>query len=115
MAVASTTGGSSGRHGRRVRAPSRMGTLVGLIGLAVAVAIARTTGAGWTSSLGAGLLLGLGLYLFAADKQKGWGDLVQGIMVGVGVAIALMAVQRDAEQREDQRQEKEAATRQKAA
>ena len=41
----------------------------------------------------------MALYLWAQDSDKGWGDLGENIMVGVVVAIALMAVQRDADER----------------
>jgi uncharacterized protein YjbI with pentapeptide repeats len=43
--------------------------------------------------------LAAGLYLWVRDEHKGWGDLGEGIMVSVIVAIALMAVQRDADDR----------------
>ena len=65
----------------------------------IATGVGRATGAGWLPALGLGALLGGGLYLFARDEKKGWGDLGQGIMVSVVVAIALLAVQRDADER----------------
>jgi uncharacterized protein YjbI with pentapeptide repeats len=73
--------------------------LVSLVGLVVALVVGRATGAGWLPSIGLAVLLGIGLYLWARDEHKGWGDLGQGIMVSVVVAIALMAVQRDADER----------------
>jgi uncharacterized protein YjbI with pentapeptide repeats len=78
---------------------SLVGVVVALSGAVAAAVIGRVTGAGWAAALGLGLLLGAGLYLWAHDEKKGWGDLGEGIAVSVVVAIALMSVQRDADER----------------
>lgn len=75
------------------------GVVVALVGAAITTVVGRATGAGWLPAIGLAVLLGVGLYLWARDKDKGWGDLGEGIMVSVSVAIALMAVQRDADDR----------------
>lgn len=76
-----------------------MGIAVALVGMIAAIAIGRATGAGWLPAIGPAVILGVGLYLWERDDDKGWGDLGEGLMVGVIVAIALMAVQRDADER----------------
>lgn len=73
--------------------------MIACVGAAIATVVGRATGAGWLPAIGLAILLGVGLYLWARDKDKGWGDLGEGIMVSVTVAIALMAVQRDADDR----------------
>lgn len=78
---------------------SLTGVVVALVGAAIATVVGRATGAGWLPAIGLAVLLGVGLYLWARDADKGWGDLGEGIMVSVTVAIALMAVQRDADDR----------------
>src|SRR5215216_2825409 len=75
------------------------GVVAAVVGAAVTTMIGRATGAGWDAAIGLGGLLGGGLYLWAADRKKGWGDLGEGIFVSVVVAVALMAVQRDADER----------------
>jgi uncharacterized protein YjbI with pentapeptide repeats len=94
-------GWKSLRAAKRLRSDrvSLHGLGVGLAGAVLAAIVGRATGAGWLSAIGLAALLGFGLYLWARDKDKGWGDLGQGILVGVVVAIALMSVQRDADQR----------------
>jgi hypothetical protein len=60
------------------------------------------------AALGLAALLTVGLYLWAADDKKSWGDLGEGVCVSVIVAIALMALQRDADEttrQADQRRE----------
>jgi hypothetical protein len=78
---------------------SPIGVSVALVGVALTTVVGRATGASWLPAVGLALLLGIGLYLWARDEEKGWGDLGEGIMVSVIVAIALMAVQRDADDR----------------
>jgi uncharacterized protein YjbI with pentapeptide repeats len=68
-------------------------------GALLATAVGRAAGAGWLSALGLATLFGVGLCLWIRDPNKGWGDLGQGVMVSVAVAVALMAVQRDADDR----------------
>jgi uncharacterized protein YjbI with pentapeptide repeats len=69
------------------------------IGMAVAAVVARADGSGWGPATALALLLGLGIYIWMTDEAKSWGDLGQGIVVGVFVAIALLAVQHDADTR----------------
>jgi uncharacterized protein YjbI with pentapeptide repeats len=95
---ASSNAPSGPRHLRTDRI-SVTGVVVALVGAAIATVVGRATGAGWLPAIGLAVLLGVGLYLWARDKDKGWGDLGEGIMVSVTVAIALMAVQRDADDR----------------
>ena len=98
--MASASGATPPRR-RRLRSPTRLsipGVLVAAAGAAAAIFVSRATGAGWLPALGLAALLAGGLYLFARDEKKGWGDLGEGVMVSVIVAIALMAVQRDAEE-----------------
>jgi uncharacterized protein YjbI with pentapeptide repeats len=93
--------GSTRTHRRRLRSLARRnvpGVLAAAAGAALAVIVSRATGAGWLPALGLALLLAIGLYLFARDEKKGWGDLGEGVIVSVIVAIALLAVQRDAEE-----------------
>jgi hypothetical protein len=103
--------GSAGDHGSS-DPPSERGTaapwtdrvhgagiLVGFVGAAVAVSVGRGTGAGWGAALGLAALLGGGLYVWSADEKKSWGDIGAGMFVSVVVAIALMAVQRDTQER----------------
>lgn len=78
--------------------PNISGIAAALAGAVPAFLVSRATGAGWLPALGLALLLAVALYVFACDTTKGWGDLAEGVMVSVLVAIALMAVQRDAEE-----------------
>jgi uncharacterized protein YjbI with pentapeptide repeats len=80
---------------------SLSGVVFGLASAALAVGICRVTGTGWIAAIGLAVLLGAAIYLWAGDENKGWGDLGQGMVIGVVVAISLMAVQRDAETRRE--------------
>jgi uncharacterized protein YjbI with pentapeptide repeats len=90
---------------------SGLGIVVAGLGGLLAAAVCRATGAGWGAALALGAVLGVGLYLWTADAKKSLGDLGAGIFVSVVVAIALMAVQRDA----DKRQRSADASRQRNA
>jgi uncharacterized protein YjbI with pentapeptide repeats len=82
----------------------------------IVLLLSRATGGGWPASVGLGALFGAGAFLWAIDRAKSWGGLGQGILLGVGVALALLWVQRDAdnhiravsEQRDDQLREADA-------
>jgi uncharacterized protein YjbI with pentapeptide repeats len=67
--------------------------------LIAAVVAARLLGGGWAAALGLGALLALGTYLWLEDERRQASDLGQGILVSVLVALAFLAVQRDAEER----------------
>ena len=69
--------------------------------------VARATGTGWVAAIGLAVLLGVGIYLWGHDQTKGWGDLGQGIFVSGVVAIALLAVQRDADTRRENAAERQ--------
>jgi uncharacterized protein YjbI with pentapeptide repeats len=72
--------------------------------VAAAVIASRAAGAGWLPAIGLGVLLGISVLLWSADPSKSWGDLGQGIMVSVVVAIALLAIQNDIEDRSKRRE-----------
>ena len=78
---------------------SRQGIAIGIVGSGAARVVARATGAGWLPALALAVVLGLGLVLWGSDEEKSWGDVGQGIVVSVIVALALLAVQRDAADR----------------
>ena len=75
------------------------GPYIALVAGLGASALSRLVDAGWIPALGLGALLGVGVLLWAADPAKSWGDLGQGIMVSVIVAIGLLAVQNDLDDR----------------
>src|SRR4051794_31042206 len=65
---------------------SLLGILAGLAGAIAAGVFGRLTGAGSAASLGLAVVLGVGLYLLAADEKKTIGDLGEGIVVSAVVA-----------------------------
>jgi hypothetical protein len=62
---------------------SLVGVLVALAGTVLATVVGRATGAGWLPAVGLGIILGVELYLWARDEDKGWGDLGEGIRPNV--------------------------------
>jgi hypothetical protein len=70
-----------------------------LVAAFAALAVSRFVDAGWFPSIALASLLGVSVLLWATDASKSWGDLAQGIMVSVVVAIALIAVQKDLDDR----------------
>jgi uncharacterized protein YjbI with pentapeptide repeats len=46
-----------------------------------------------------GILVAVGVLLWLIDPNKDWGDLGQGLLVGIVVSLVLLFVQRDADQR----------------
>jgi uncharacterized protein YjbI with pentapeptide repeats len=93
----------------RFRRLSVRGLVGAVCAAAVAFAVARTTGAGQAAATGLALLLGAGAYMWAVDDSKSWGDLGQGILISVVVAIALMSVQHDSDERLRSLEERRAA------
>jgi uncharacterized protein YjbI with pentapeptide repeats len=67
--------------------------------MVVTVALARSLDAGWLAAIGLGVLLAAGVFLWAEDDRRQAGDVGQGVIVSVVVALAILAVQRDAEER----------------
>jgi uncharacterized protein YjbI with pentapeptide repeats len=61
--------------------------------------VARSVGSGWFAAIGLGGLCGVGLFLWALDANKSWGNLGEGLLVSVVVAVVLLVVQNDADER----------------
>jgi uncharacterized protein YjbI with pentapeptide repeats len=76
----------------------RQSLAVAFLGGALASFVALQTGAHVPASAGLGALFAVGVYVFARDEKKSWGDFGQGISISVIVAIALLAVQHDSQQ-----------------
>jgi hypothetical protein len=67
---------------------------------AVVALVAWSQGAGWPAAGTLGVLFAGGVYAwYAATEPKKWSDLGQGILIGVLVSLALLVVQRGADQR----------------
>jgi uncharacterized protein YjbI with pentapeptide repeats len=60
---------------------------------------AAFAGASWIAMIALGALVSLGVYLWLIDDRKSWGDLGQGLLVGIVVSLVILYVQHDADQR----------------
>jgi uncharacterized protein YjbI with pentapeptide repeats len=69
-----------------------------LVGGALVAWIAHAIGARWIAVLTLGILFTIGACLWLIDSKRRPGELGQGVFVGVVVSLALLVVQRDADQ-----------------
>ena len=81
------------------REPARLAAAAAAGGVLLGGGVARSVGSGWPAAVGLGVLCGLGLFLWALDANKSWGNLGEGLLVSVVVAVVLLVVQNDADQR----------------
>lgn len=89
----------TGRFFSKQREPPRLALAAAVGGVLLGGGVARSVGAGWPAAFGLGGLCGAGLFLWALDANKSWGNLGEGLLVSVVVAVVLLVVQNDADQR----------------
>jgi uncharacterized protein YjbI with pentapeptide repeats len=82
-----------------LRRPTMELLVVAAISGVLVAAVAFAVGGRWLPALGVGAVLALGIYLWASGESRSWGDIGQGILTSVVVAVALLAVQRGADER----------------
>jgi uncharacterized protein YjbI with pentapeptide repeats len=78
---------------------SRVVPLAAVAAGAAALLAALQIGASAWAAIGLALLFGVSAALFAQDRTKDWGDFGEALMVSAMVGIAILAVQRGADDR----------------
>ena len=81
------------------REPASLAIAAAVCGAIVGGFVARSVGSGRVAAIGLGALFGAGLFLWALDANKSWGNLGEGLLVSVVVAVVLLVVQNDADER----------------
>jgi hypothetical protein len=89
----------TGRFFSKQRESPRLAVVAAVGGVLLGGGVARSVGSGWPAAIGLGGLCGAGLVLWALDANKSWGNLGEGLLVSVVVAVVLLVVQNDADQR----------------